>query len=204
LELFLQQADVSGVKTSARVAAWGLAPEQWGLSPAWQWSVQAQQAIDGSRRAMVGVSLTDGRARWAVHHYAEPSINDRGWLARADYQGLNQETLQLVAHAERSVSLTRDQGSVRAGFQVQWLPAPGWRMQAQWQGQFDLHGYSPLLESGAPRRLRTTQLALERTFTLKSGKTLSFRALTTQRTGNIELFAFKEASLQVIWGQVWR
>jgi hypothetical protein len=71
-------------------------------------------------------------------------------------------------------------------------------------GHQDTSGYSPLLENGAPRWLVSNQWSLEKTLQFESGKTLSFRVLTTQRRSNIELFAFREHALQIQAAKLWR
>lgn len=220
VELQLQEAGVSGAQTAVRLNAWGGLPEALNplsymlseiggpatarLGHTWQWNVQAQQGLDGARRAMAGLSLLSGRWRWTVQRYEEPTLADRGSVLRADAQWPARPGLLWGAHAERSASSTRSQGTWRLGGQAQWVPAGGWRAQLLWQAQQDLQGYSPLLANGAPRRLQTWQGSLERTLNLGSEKTLSARLLATQRRSNIELFDFKELAFQLHLAGLWR
>jgi hypothetical protein len=218
-ELHLQEAGFSGARSAARLSAWGSLP--WPLPPAtppaasatsgretWfsalQWNLQAQQGLDGARRTAAGLSALSGPWRWSILRYEEPSLTDRGSLFRVDLQALDRPRFQGSAYAERSTSTTRAQSVVRAGWQAQWTPVAGWRAQFHWQAQNDLQGYNPLLAEGAPRRLRTVKLAVERILPIGAENWLSVQALATQRQSNIELFAFREAALQVSLVRQWR
>ena len=209
-ELHLQEAAVAGAQPSVRLMGWGAVPSAW-MSPGMksttsllQWNMQAQQGLDGSRRAMAGLSLVSGRWRGALHHYLEPTMDDRGHLFRLDLQVVDHPKLQVAVYGERSASSARDQGSVRAGWHAQWLPGAGWRAQLLWQAQHDLQGYNPLLANGAARRLWSVQGSVERNVPIGADKMLSFRALATQRQSNIELFGFSEAALQISLVRLWR
>lgn len=205
MELALQAVDAPGLQPAARWAAWGPAPSGWDLA-ALQWSLSAQQGVDGARRHLAGLSWAGPQHRWSVFRYSEPSLADRGHLLRLEVQaaqGLPPGAQALVS-LERSSSTLKDQGTWRMGLQAQAQLPSQLRLQAQWSGQKDLHAYSPLLANGAPRWLSTLQLALERPVSWGSGKTLTFRVLTTERKSNIELFAYRESALQLQFAQMWR
>jgi hypothetical protein len=112
--------------------------------------------------------------------------------------------LQGTALLERATSSVKTQGTWKAGLMTQTLVPGNIRLQLQWTGQKDTHGYSPLLANGAPRWLSSTQAVAEKTLPLGSGKTLTIRGLTTQRRSNIELFAFQETALQLQVAKMWR
>jgi hypothetical protein len=206
IEVQLQGVDVSGAHPAARVAAWGSWPiEQF--APAVQWSLAAQQGLDSARRQTAGLSWTRSSLRWSVFRYIEPELSDRGHLLRweAQWPGIPAlPGLQGGVHVERAASTAKDQGAWKAGLLAQTLLPADLRLQLQWTAQKDTHGYSPLLANGAPRWLTSTQWVLEKGLDLGNGKTLSLRALTTQRRSNIELFAFREHAFQIQAAKMWR
>jgi hypothetical protein len=202
-EVQLQGADLSGATAAARLAAWGHWP--WApVSAGLQWSMLVQQGLDGARRHTAGLSWTGKAARWSVFRYLEPELNDRGLLARLEAPWAGPAGLQGLAHVERAASTSKDQGAWKAGLTAQASWPSQLKLQLQWTGQLDTHGYSPLLANGALRWLSSLQWSAEKSIDLSSGKTLSIRALTTQRRSNIELFASREAALQFQLIQMWR
>lgn len=203
VEVMLQAADVAGSQPAARLALWGTWPKALG-GPSLQWSAAAQQGFDGARRQTVGLTWSGQAVRGSLYRYAEPELADRGHLLRLEAQTPALIGLQGMAHLERAASSVKPQGAWKAGLTAQ-ATAPGRiRFQLQWTGQRDTYGYSPLLAQGAPRWLSSTQAVAEKTLPLDSGKTLTFRVLTTQRRSNIELFAFREAAFQLQVGKMWR
>ncbi len=210
-EIQLQETAAAGGASSARLTGWGqVAP--WlmpqlavsALGDDWQWMVQAQQGMDGSRRWLAGVSMVSAPWRWSLQHFDEAATGDRGALLRLDVQALATQAFTLSAHAERSASVGARRGSVRVGLSAQWAVAEGWRTQLAWQAQEDLQGYSPLLANGAARKLQTGQLSLERAASIGPDTVLLIRAIGSRRQSNIELFSFREAAMQVSFVRVWR
>ena len=202
-ELATVRADLRDAQTALRLGAWGPVPQQF-APLTMTWNLQAQQGFDGARRWMAGVTSSSRAWRGSVFHYREPSSEDSGFVLRAEGLVVDRPAAAVSVHVERSESTQRDAGSWRAGTSAQFRPAPGWHVQAQFQAQKDLQGYSPLLDAGAARWLTTSSLTLERTLPLASEKTLTFRALAAQRRSNIVIFAFREASLQVQYAHSWR
>lgn len=203
IEVQLQGVDLPRAHPAARLAAWGGWPFEL-FAPAVQWSASAQQGLDGASRQTAGLSWTGSSLRWSAFRYVEPELNDHGHLLRLEAQWPGLPGLQGAAHLERAASTVKDQGAWKAGLMARTLLPGQVRLQLQWNGQKDTHGYSPLLASGAPRWLLSTQWAAERGFELGSEKTITVRVLTAQRRSNIELFAFREHALQVELAKMWR
>jgi hypothetical protein len=203
VEVQLQGSNLSESTMAARAAAWGTWPFER-LSTSLQWSLACQRGLDGARRQTAGLSWTGPSLRWSVLRYVEPELNDRGYLIRLDAPWHSLLGIQGGVHLERAGSTVKDQGAWKAGLLAQAVMPGDVRLQFNVTGHQDTRGYSPLLENGAPRWLVSNQWALEKTLHLETGKTLSFRALTTRRRSNIELFAFREHALQIQATKLWR
>jgi hypothetical protein len=202
-ELATVRTDLRDAQTALRFGAWGPVMRPYAPVPVF-WNLQAQQGFDGARRWMAGVTSSSHGWQGSVFHYREPGSDDSGLVLRAEVLAVDRPDTAVAVHLERSQSIQRDAGSWRAGTTAQFRPAPAWHVRVQFQAQKDLHGYSPLLDDGAPRWLTTSSLTLERTMHLTSEKTLTFRALAAQRRSNVVIFAFQEASLQIQYVQTWR
>ena len=202
-EVLLQGVDVAGSRPAARLAVWGVMPQGLG-GPAFQWSLAAQQGFDGARRHTAGLTWSGQALRGSIYQYAEPQLADRGQLVRLEAQWPTFLGLQGTALLERATSSVKTQSTWKAGLMAQTVVPGNIRLQLQWTGQKDTHGYSPLLANGAPRWLSSNQAVAEKTLPLGSGKTLTIRGLTTQRRSNIELFVFRETALQLQVAKMWR
>lgn len=223
LEVSVQRMDRSATAAAYRAAAWGVLPSpapQAGLPPL-QWQLQTLRGFDNLRRhaAALAAPGPGGAQRLVLGAYAEPSQQDRGWLLRAEHRG-GQATdgpaappspwglagLQWQASAERSASTARAQGYWRLNLALEAPLGPGRRLQAQATAQHDTHPYSPLLENNSRRRLLTTYLGLDQQFTwhaVAPGHLLTLRLFTTQRSSNLELFAFRDTGAQLLVARAW-
>jgi hypothetical protein len=196
-ELNLSKTNVAASGTAFRLAAWGKVPGTWKPLASVQWNFQALEGFDGARRYTAGLAWNEATRRWSAQAYVDPSIDDSGLLARLDLQIAQNKTWQSSAFIERSESLRRLLGSWRTGAWFRLQPRADWELSFLLQDQKDLHGYSPLLASGAPRRLTLAHLGIEKTHRVGIDKAIAVRLLASERRSNIELFSYREAAVQV-------
>jgi hypothetical protein len=202
VEVQLQGSNLSESTMATRAAAWGSWP--FGRLSPLQWNVTSQRGLDGARRQTAGLSWTSPSLRGSALRYVEPELNDRGYLLRLEAPWHPVLGVQGGVHLERAGSTVKNQGAWKVGLLAQTVLPGDVRLLVNVTGHQDTSGYSPLLENGAPRWLVSNQWSLEKTLQFESGKTLSFRVLTTQRRSNIELFAFREHALQIQAAKLWR
>jgi hypothetical protein len=170
-----------------------------------QWHYQAQQGLDGLRRHSLSVAKPfdwSGLAwRGVAVLYQEPSTaerqGDKGQALRLEHKGLS-GPWSWLAHAERSNSQSFEQGYLRAGVLADVRLWPQGTLSWQTSDQKDTHGYSPLLENGAKRRLFSSNVAFEQQHKFENEKVLIFRAFSAERRSNLELFNYKDVGVQIM------
>jgi hypothetical protein len=198
-------ATKTDVKTAFRISFWGALPTAQESLPSLQWHYQAQQGLDGLRRHSLSVAKPFewlGLAwRGVAVHYQEPSTldrqGDRGQAVRLEQKSFI-GPWSLLAHAERSASQIFDQGYLRTGVQAEVHVWPNGLLNWQVSDQKDTHGYSPLLENGAKRRLISNNVAFEQQHQLEKEKVLIFRVFRTERRSKLELFNYKDVGAQIL------
>ena len=201
----LSSAPQADPKTALRLSTWGTLPTAFESVGSLQWHYQAQQGLDGLRRHSLSVAKPfdwSGLAwRGVAVLYQEPSTlerqGDKGQALRIEHKGLS-GPWSWLAHAERSNSQTFEQGYLRAGVHAEVRLWPQGTLSWQTSDQKDTHGYSPLLENGAKRRLFSSNVAFEQQHRFENEKVLIFRAFSAERRSNLELFNYKDVGVQIM------
>lgn len=232
LQAQVQYVNLSQARTALRLAAQGPLPLPWPQTspddaintpanaagqggtaaaassaspPQWQWQAQTQRLLDGTERHQLGLQATQGHWQWQAGLYTEPQLNRRGpYLRLLRAWGPPHASAQWLAWADAEQNRAGGAPSfVRAGAQLTLAPAPAWEWQVQAQQHQDLAGYSPLLESGARRRLRTLSLTLDYQLSAAPAHAWVLRSYAARRWSPMPLFAWRDAGLQLIWRSVW-
>lgn len=200
-----QQSPPDANDTLASAAGQGGAAATTDGAPQWQWQAQTQRLLDGTERHQLGLQATQGHWQWQAGLYTEPQLNRRGpYLRLLRAWGPPHASAQWLAWADAEQNRAGGAPSfVRAGAQLTLAPAPAWEWQVQAQQHQDLAGYSPLLESGARRRLRTLSLTLDYQLSAAPAHAWVLRSYAARRWSPMPLFAWRDAGLQLIWRSVW-
>ena len=154
-------------------------------------------ALDGSSRVSAGLSLPMGNWRLTGQVFREPRFDSGGYAFRADHLQTSRTGAHTLIYAEAEKTNANLGGYVRTGFLKEWVLAPRWSLLAQMSVQQDFAGYSSLLENGARRKLLYGELGLQKAWGSYGGWNLSSTVYTRRRWSNLDLFGFKDTTLQI-------
>lgn len=166
------------------------------------WQLHTQRYSDGSHRHQAGLVANYSQWAWLFGRYAEPESGRSGWQLRGQRALLGTRHWSALAGAEAESSqagASAPPGALRAHARLAYRPSAQWQLVAHWQGHADTSAYSPLLANGAPRRMQTVQLNIERSL----GAHWVLRVHTARRWANIPLFGWADAGVQLGWSTAW-
>lgn len=182
-----------------------LAALDWGVAARAHWSVQTLQALNGATRHSAGVSI--GAAHWRLSGGAfdEPTLMRHGAYVRLEAAAQPRPDLHAIGYLDAEYASGGPPSYWRAGMVAAWLPAPGWTLLGHATFHRDLAGYSPWLEEGAAREMRSLSLALERGWQPASGVwRILARTHVGRRWSNLDLFEYRDAGIQFTLQRRWK
>lgn len=191
----------------------------WSAGPQWGLFTQAHRLAEGSRRVQAGVQWAQllgthssgggAESRQALlfqlSGYAEPGANRLGVAGRVTLVTKWASAWQTLQWVERETNGQADgpPGSRGAGLMIDYQPQKSISISVQVLDQKDDRGFSPLLNSNAPRRLVTTygQLEVALGQAIERGPVLRVQA--GRRLSNLPLFAWADAGAALMWRAAW-
>jgi hypothetical protein len=168
-----------------------------------QWSALALRSLDDTTRQAVGLSIPHQAWRFTAGLFNESALERRGYTLRFDRALAMPPSLQFVGYAELERATAGKSSLARAGILAEWAVAPSWVVSGQATLHRDLQGYSPLLESNAPRKMLAAYLALERHWEPAPRWRIAGRVHAAQRWSNISLFEYRDAGVQLSLQRLW-
>lgn len=160
-----------------------------------QIQASTQQSAAGDTRHSAGLSWPVKNWRLSALLYAEPSLQRRGYLVRAEGLHTSQGGAQYLYYAEAEHAATGLVGNVRVGAITEQPLTDHTKLQAQLSWQRDLGGYSPLLAGGATRQLALAEIGLRRHWGQWGGWGISTSLYARRRWSNLALFNMTDAGI---------
>lgn len=189
-----------------RVGASGrLDDERPGAPTQTHWSLQTLQAYNGGTRHSAGLSHRTARWRLSGGVFDEPSLTRRGAYLRLEGAAQPRPDFQALLYIDGEYASGGPPSFWRVGAVAAWSPAPRWTVLGHATLHRDFSAYSPWLEDGAARDMRSLNLALERTWGPATGDwRVLARTNVGRRWSNLELFSYRDTGVQLSLQRRWK
>lgn len=169
-----------------------------------QWSVQAIKGLGGSDRYAAGLSWSQRHWRISGGRYGEPYLGRQGAYLRLERFWDPHPRVQSLAYLDAERASSGPPSFGRAGAILAISLTQTWKILMHASLQHDLTGYSPLLESGAPRAMRAFTAVIEKAWVPAPTWELKARLNLGRRWSNLELFEYRDLGAQLVLARRWR